>query len=114
MSNAVFVTAASVKCGHGGVVPTGGLTSTSKLTVQGKPVMTSTQLVGAAFDTSCGQTGSSQTQCKHVASVLTTVAARLTVGSTAVVTETLTGTTDGVPVLNLLTGSAGQSLLTAA
>jgi hypothetical protein len=114
MSNAVFVTAASVKCGHGGVVPVGGLTSSSKLTVQGKPVMTGTQIVGAAFDASCGQAGSNQTQCKHVASVVATVATRLTVGSTAVVTEKLTGTTDGAPVLNLLTGSAGQSLLTAA
>lgn len=111
MANAVFTTAATVECPHHSKVSV--LSSSSKLTVSGKPVMTSTDIVNASLDGSCPQNSSGQTPCSKVVSVAGTSSTRLSVGSAFVVTATLSGLTNGVP-LNAVDGSAGQALLTAA
>lgn len=113
MANAVFTTAATVECPHQSKVS--ALSSSNKLTVSGKPVMTATDIVNASLDGTCSQkdTTHGQTPCSKVVSVSGTSSSKLSVGSAFVVTATLAGLTDGVP-LNAVDGSAGQALLTAA
>lgn len=114
MANAVFTTAATVECPHHSKASM--LSSSSKLTVDGKSVMTRANIDGASLDGTCTQvtdTSTGHIVCSKVASVTGTISARLTVGSTFVVTATLGGLTDGFPQ-NAVDGSAGQSLLTAA
>ena len=114
MANAVFTTAATVECPHHSKVSV--LSSSSKLTVNGKPVMMSANIADASLDGTCTQTTNTNTGqivCSKVLSVSATTSTRLTVGSAFVVTATLAGLTDGAPQ-NAVDGSAGQALLTAA
>lgn len=116
MNGKVFVTGATVKCGHGGEVPDGKLSSERKLTVLKSPVLTRSELDNAIFQAGCSQTNANASEkvCTKVVSVGGTLASKLTVDGVPVIVESLTGTTDGAPKNTDLTGSAGQSKLTAS
>jgi hypothetical protein len=119
MGQAVFTTDATIQCPHGSKVPAGGFASASKLTVNGKPAMTVSDFANTALDGTCSQKPppSGLLPCTMVVSVSGTISARLTVGSTAVVTGSLAGMTDGKPLFDLgappASSDAGQALLTA-
>jgi hypothetical protein len=112
----VFTTAASVQCGHGGAVAAGALKGPARLTVAGKAVLRATDLAGVALQAGCSQTktNSAEKPCLVIVAASGTSASKLTVGGTPVLAEKLGGSTDGAPINTALTGSAGQSILTAS
>ena len=86
--------------------------ATGRLTVAGAAVLLATDVTGA--DVVCAASPPPQgiVKCSKVATVTAGPAARLTVGGTAVVLDSLAGTTDGLPPPIGLTVTAGQQRLT--
>lgn len=95
---------------HGGHVKTAG---TAKLTVNKAPVLVETDVVGQSVS-GCQTAPPPQTnsKCLHVVTVTSppSKASKLTAGGAPVLTEDLTGTTDGVP-LGTLAADAKQDKL---
>lgn len=126
MGKSVYVTSASLQCGHGGSVLAGMLSSQRKLTVSvvdpltqtlvAKPVLTTSEVTAASITPGCSQTvtASGQKPCTAILSLTSATASKLTVGGVAVVLADLAGNTDGVPKNTDLSGSPGQSKLTAS
>lgn len=117
MANFVYVTAATLSCGHGGPMTVGSLKGDHKLTVKTKPVVTADDITAATIATGCSQLTTSASPnnlpCSTIASVASPLSLKLTVDKKPVAIDTLAGTTNGKPLNVNLTGSAGQTLLTA-
>lgn len=87
----------------------------SKLTVNGSKVLVMGDLNGADVSgcTTVTNTNTGTKQCLKVLTALGGVATKLTVGGQGVLLETITGTTDGLPVPAWTVQSAGQTKLQA-
>jgi hypothetical protein len=107
---AAVTTAGSVTCPHKGAVTP--FETDAKLTVARQPVALERQ-VEAWTIVGCTQTGSPPTPCTKVAKVEAGLAAKLLVGGSAVVLDSLKGLTNGNPAGNL-GATAGQAKLTAS
>jgi hypothetical protein len=116
---AVLTTGSNVTCGHKGTVT---VMSSAKLSVSGNSVLLKTGIAsqpvsGCAIVPMPPPPGPVSKKCLTVTSVDSGEATKLTAGGKPVVLETLAGETDGVmagvtPQL-LLSGTAGQTKLTA-
>jgi hypothetical protein len=117
MANFVYVTAATLLCGHGGPMTPGSLTSTHKLTVKGQRAVTADNITAATIATGCSQVTTTASPnnlpCLTILSVTSPLAAKLTVNGKPVAIDKLAGTTNGKPLGADLAGTPGQSLLTA-
>ncbi|MDF2619206.1 MAG: hypothetical protein K0S00_1865 [Xanthobacteraceae bacterium] len=107
----VLTMAAAIACPHGGMAT---ITSgRSKLTVDGSPVLTAADLVGASF-LGCTNAGPGLVPCKTIVSVVAGLSARLLVDGQPVLLDTATGLTDGLPgPFPWTVRSAGQTKLEA-
>ena len=119
----VLTTASNVTCGHQGTVST---SSSTKLQVNGSAVLLQAGIAGQSLGSppcstvakADGSGTPTDKPCMTVASVTTTSAAtKLQANGTAVMLDTLAGTTDGmvgkVTPQTSLSATAGQSKLTA-
>jgi hypothetical protein len=91
-----LTTASSVQCGHGGTV---GIASDAKLKVGGKPVLRRSSIQGKDITACITPDSNTATKCRKVALVTGGEASKLQVGGQAVVLETLTGSTNGLPAV---------------
>jgi hypothetical protein len=90
----VLTTASSVRCGHQGTV---GIASDAKLKVGGNPVLRPSSIQGKDITACITPDSNTATKCRRVALVTGGAASKLRVGGQAVVLESLTGSTDGLP-----------------
>lgn len=110
----VLTTTSRVLCGpdtgnHGGRVATA---SAAKLTVAGNPVLLRSG-IGPSLSAPCKTPASSPSKpCTAVTSIVAGGAVKLTAGGSAVMLDTLAGTTDGNPI-GTLPAAAEQTKLTA-
>jgi hypothetical protein len=89
-----LTTASTVKCGHGGTV---GVASDAKLKVAGNPLLRRSSIEGKDITACSTPDSNTATKCRKVALVTAGEASKLRVGGQAVVLESLTGSTDGLP-----------------
>lgn len=117
---AVLTTASTVECGHGNAV---GITSSRPLTVEGQPVLTSSEIQAGTKPTadpppSTDSGGAPQDKPCTSFTVSSGTSVVLTTGGAAVALDTLGGLTDGLdnkePATELSCGDAGQQALTTA
>lgn len=107
----VLTMGATIACPHGGSVMI--VSGRTKLTVDGNPVLTAADLIGAPI-LGCTNTAPGFTPCLAVASVLAGFSTRLAVDGQPVLLETATGMTNGTPgPFPWSVRSAGQSKLEA-
>lgn len=104
----VLTSASSITCGHQGRVST---TSAAKLTIDGNPVLIG---VGSTVSAACTLQNSNSSKKCTTATPVGGKAAKLCVGGSPVMLDTVTGTTDGYPPPGVITVDAGQTKLTAS
>jgi hypothetical protein len=107
--SAVLTEASEVTCQHKGVVTASG---TSLLTVEGNTVLL-TDGVSTWSIAGCTQTSTSQTPCTKMDSAVGGDATKLTVGGVAVLLDTISGKTIGLPQFGV-SAKAKQTKLTAS
>ena len=92
----VLTTASTVQCGHGGTVR---IASDAKLEVGGNPVLRQSSIEGKNITACVTPDSNTATKCRKVALIAGGAASKLRVGGQAVVLESLTGSTDGLPAV---------------
>jgi|SoiMethySBSTD1v2_1073268.scaffolds.fasta_scaffold635310_2 hypothetical protein len=109
----VLTAQAVIGCGHGGTVEV--VASRSTLSAGGAAVLVEGDLTGATVE-GCPLVPPPATnkKCSSVLSVTGGSAARLSVGGTPALLDSVTGTTDGNPAGSLTVTSAGQTVLQAS
>ena len=106
-----LTTSSTLGCNHTGKVT---LTGSSKLTVQGSPVVTKSNAPTPLTLTGCTIADSTNTlQCKVIMSLANDTASKLNVAGSPVLLDSLSGQTDGKPE-NLVSATANQQKLNAS
>jgi hypothetical protein len=108
---AILTTGSTITCPHSpGAVAVSG---DSALTVNHQAVVPQAQVASASIS-GCPNNSSNTAACKTVVPPVGGASVVLTVNKQAVMTESLTAATDGVPVGSTLSASAKQSVFTAS